>query len=56
MNRQMRIGFILWLTLCVIVIVFAIVYIIIGQIEANSSNLAQIINAIKTPHITNMGI
>lgn len=39
MDRKMKIGFMIWMAFCLFVIIFAIVYIIRGQIEANSQNV-----------------
>jgi len=49
MNRQMWIAFIAWVSFSVLVIVFAIIYVVIGQFEANASSLATIINILHTP-------
>jgi len=49
MNRQMWIVFIAWISFSLLVIVFAIIYVVIGQLDANANSLATIINTLQNP-------
>ena len=49
MNRQMWIVFIAWISFSLLVIVFAIIYVVIGQLAANANSLATIINTLQNP-------
>jgi len=51
MNRKMKIGFMIWVAFCTLVVLFAIIYIIRGQVEANSQTLALLQITTKTPQI-----
>lgn len=50
MNRKFKIGFMIWVTFCIIVIAFAIFYVVRGQIQASRTSLEQLNILINTPH------
>lgn len=50
MDRKMKIGFMIWVAFCLCVIIFAITYIVLGQIEAASQQVGLAIIT-NTPQI-----
>jgi len=47
MTRKRWIGLIIWCAFCLLVIMFSLVYIIIGQIKANATELRLIVLTIS---------